>query len=597
MSRWLAIFDEKGRINPEDARKAFQVYRHFHAAALTELHSEKQCWMGIFGASAYADPSGVSVLWDGAAYDGVAPGQEASWLARHYLEMGRQGLDQLNGRWSFLLWDQKKGTLWMSRDRAGVKPLYYWRSQDRVVFASEPKLILALPFVERRVARESVFDYFVLGKVDAQQESLFEGIRQVMPAHELFIDLKKNVWEERRYFHPDPNPSRERFDPVKAKEYTSGVREVMENAVQRRLQYHAGPPATFLSGGLDSSTLACLIREKSPDKLTALTASYEEEGIAEQHWAKAVADRLDARWLQVFPTIKGLKDDLEDFIFSQDTPTFSSGTYSQYCLFRLAAAEGIPAVFDGQGADALFGGHYIYLPPLWRDLLLSGQWNTLWKEWRSFGPVWKAWAFGGVNWLKYKALPSMPQPFYHQFKRLYFPELQFLQPDLLSSNLERYRSPEKTGVLNATLSDGYFGGPLSFLLKCVDRASSWSGVETFTPYSDDARLMDYLFSIPGSYKIRGGVRKWLLRESCRDLLPETTYRRQDKMGLVTPNNAWMAQLRPIARACLEEQDDAIFNKKVLLREFDTFFNPASSLENYRVYKYLSLLIWRSVFKV
>lgn len=599
MSRWLAIFDQKGRIDPEDAIRAFRVYPCFQPSELTQIHVEKNCWMGVLGPSGAVHPSGVSLLWDGAVYNW--PGKEADpqYLIENYLEKGRKGLEKLNGRWSFLLRDSRSNTLWLARDRVGVKPLYYWKSAERLVFASEPKLILGLPFVEREIDRESLFDYFVLNQVDTQENTLFKGIRQIMPAHELFVDLNRGIWEGQNYYQLPFNSSRATFDGLKDEEYIRGVRERLETAVQRRVNYYSQAPATLLSGGLDSSTLACLIAKNSPSQITALTASYLEEGIGEQSWAEIVAKRLQARWLQVWPTIDGLRKDLEDFIFSQDTPTFSSGTYSQFSLFRLAGEEHIPFVFDGQGADALFAGHLPHLPPLWRDLFLSGQFATLLREWKSFGPVWKAWAFGATDWLKNKAVPSLTPVFQHRFKKWYYEELRFLNPEILEANRKRYFPISNSGpqTLNHTLHKGYFGGPLSFLLKALDRAASWSGVETCTPYSDDADLMEYVFNIPGSYKIRNGVRKRLLRESCKDLLPLEVTGRQDKMGLVTPNNKWMSELRPLVRDYLEDQDDSVFNKKLLLRECDRFFNPPGSLENYRVYKYLSMLIWRSVFKV
>jgi len=600
MSRWLAIFDSGGRIVPEEARKAFSVYPHYRPEGLTVLRSDPVCWMGILGPGGHSgNLSGVSVLWDGAVYNRPSPGEEASLIEKAHLAGDRNILARMNGRWSFLLHDPRSNTIWMARDRTGVKPLYYWNADGYLVFASEPKLILALPFVERGIDREAVFDYFVLNKVDVQRETLFKGIRQVLPACEIMIAPDRGNWEERRYFDLPYNPKADRFDPVTAAKHLKEIRRLLNNAVLRRLRGHTGPPATLLSGGLDSSALACLLRENSTKPPTALTASYQDPAFAEQQWAEIVAGHLGARWLQTFPAIEGLEEDLGEFIFSQDTPTFSSGTYSQFCLFRLARQEGVQVIFDGQGADALFAGHLPHLPPLWYDLFRSGQWGTLGKEWKAFGAVWKAWAFGCTDWLKNGLFPAMPGSVQHRLKRAYFPELQFLNPDLLESNRKRYRQMHGAGPysLNQTLQKGYFGGPLSFLLKCVDRASSWWGVETCTPYSDDAELMEYVFSIPGSYKIRHGTGKWLLRESLRDILPGAIYGRRDKMGLVTPNNAWMAQLRPIVRSCLEDQDDAIFNKKVFLREFDRFFAPERSLENYRVYKYLSMILWRSVFKL
>lgn len=604
MSRWLALADPKGRLRPGEGEGAFCVYPWFKPALLKVLSSDSRLWMGIAGPD--GPPDGQNALWDGAIYNLPELGyrDEQACLEAASRSGGGSALCKWSGRWSFLHFDKIAGRLWMARDRTGVKPLYYWTDGKRAVFASEPKLILSLPFVERGFDPAALFDYFVLSQADVNCNTLFKGIRQVLPGHALYYDLHSGVFQEQPYFFPPVNPEGGAFDPATARGILPDVREKLEQAVKRRLVYHPGDPATLLSGGLDSSTMAALIRQGSTRQLTALTASYREEEFGEQEWAGQMAGHLGARWLQVFPTIEGLREDLEDFIFSQDTPTFSAGTYSQYCLFRMARTEGIPVLFDGQGADAMFAGHLPHLPPLWRDLLWSGQWRTLAAEWKSFGSVWKSWSYWAKFWLKYEGIPGLPGSFQHLFKRWYFPELRYLNPDMLESQQYRYvqgdwAPPFKASprTLNNALGEGYFGGPLTFLLKCVDRASSWAGVETCTPYSDDAELMETVFQIPGAYKIRKGVQKWLLRESCAGLLPPAISERKGKMGLVTPNNAWMAQLRPLVREYLEEQDDAVFNKKLLLREFDQFFNPAGSLENFRVYKYLSLIVWRHVFRV
>ena len=598
MSRWLAIFDREGRVNAGEGSDAFRCYPHFRESGLVEVHRSPDAWLGIWGPSSFSVQPSISVLFDGALYAQSQPGFEAMWLAERHRK-ATLDLSGLNGRWSFLIYDQAAQQLLLARDRVGVKPLYYWKDEHRSVFASEPKLILGLPFVENNFDPEAVFDYFVLSRVDSQRETLFKGIRQILPAHELRVDLQEGTWEEQPYYEPSFNPGVGRFDPAEADRWQEKVREKLNQAVSRRLQYHASPPATFLSGGLDSSALAGLIRSATDDPLTALTASYREEEFAEQQWAKVVVEEVNALWLQTFPNIGGLKADLEDFIYNQDTPTFSAGTYSQYCLFRMARENGVQYIFDGQGADALFGGHQPHLPPLWSDLLRSGQWSAFARERKTFGSWRKTLAYGGTHWLKYKFIPAMPVLLQDKFKRWYFPELEYLNPDILAHNLKRYEVSGKstpTG-LNATLHDGYFKGPLSFLLKCVDRASAWTGVDTCTPYSDDAELMDLVFSIPGTFKIHKGVHKRLLRESCRDVLPRAIYDRRDKMGLVTPNNAWMAQLRPLLRMYLEEQDDALFDKKKMLRDCDQFFAPESGLENFRVYKYLSMAIWRSIFKL
>jgi asparagine synthase (glutamine-hydrolysing) len=123
----------------------------------------------------------------------------------------------------------------------------------------------------------------------------------------------------------------------------------------------------------------------------------------------------------------------------------------------------------------------------------------------------------------------------------------------------------------------------------------WFGIESRTPFADDLDLMNYAFAVPSSYKIQNGIRKHLLREAFKNDLPKPIYNRHDKMGFVTPTNQWMREMRSEIRPYFEQSQSDIFDKKLLLNDFDKFFNPATNLENYRVFRFISFAIWEKVF--
>ena len=168
-------------------------------------------------------------------------------------------------------------------------------------------------------------------------------------------------------------------------------------------------------------------------------------------------------------------------------------------------------------------------------------------------------------------------------------------------NEQKYRYKEhyseKVNSLNGMLAFEYFQTPLKQLLKCEDRCSMWHGIESRTPFADDKNLMEFVMAVPASFKIHQGIRKHLLRTAFKGILPEPIRNRQDKMGFVTPNNQWIKALRHQIRPYFEEQDGTIFNKKRLLKDFDKFFNPNTTIENYRIFKFVSFAIWRKVFGV
>jgi|GEM_PF-355281 len=513
-----------------------------------------------------------------------------------YREWGKSCLHRFNGRWAFVIYDEEKQRLWGCRDRIGVKPLYYFKRPSYFGFASELKAFLEIPFPENKINRGAVFDFLVLGKSNLLEETFFEGVFQLLPAHEFTFDLKTNEFKTQRWYQLPQTAVFEKFDPKTFEKHRDKVRELVTNAVKIRLDYTASA-ASLLSGGLDSSVLVGILGKLQKEPPTALTASYEDERYSEQKWAATVVEKTGARWLQTYPTSKGLLADLEDLFYSQDSPTVSPGTYAQFCLMRLAKENGIGFVFDGQGADGLFGGHVFYLPAFWKQLLKNGQIESFLKEVKSYGGYLTGAKHLIQNHLKYSLLPQIPASFQYLFKRRYFSELRYLNPEFLHENkhrFERYAGNPLTS-LDEMLYKSYFCGDVSFLLKCVDRSSQWHGVESCTPYSDDAPLMEYLFSIPATYKIRQGARKLLLREAFRDLLPPSVYQRTDKMGLVTPANRWMAEIKEAVYPFFEEEDGGIFNKKQLLKDYHQFFSPQSTVENYRVYKFMAYAIWQKVF--
>ena len=550
------------------------------------------------------------IVWDGALYnrsglekllrgEGVSlqTRGDAELVLQAYRLWGQDCLRIFNGRWSFLLYDGAEGIFWAARDRFGVKPFYYHRAEGTFAFASEQKALLRAPFVPQAFDAGAVFDYFVRGRVEMDEETLFAGIRQLLPAHAANGSMVDGAWAPRQYYQLGYTQRVGTYDPGAFAMHTGRVRELLLDATRQRLKRQSAAPATLLSGGLDSSVLAVAIKRMAPaSPLTALTAAYAQSEIAEQQWAEIVALTTEARWIKVYPQAEQLRKELETFIYAQDTPTFSTGTYAQHCLFRQAAREGLPVIFDGQGADALFGGHLPYLSALWSDLFRTFQWGSLVQEMKNsgLGPkgYWR-------DRLKYRWLPRWPAALQYAFQRSYFKELSFLQPELLRSQRHRLRQsgPSSGDGLNAALYEGFTQGGMNFLLKCVDRAAAWHGVDTATPYADDLPLIEYVFSIPPVYKIHHGQRKWLLREAFREMLPEAIYQRPDKKPLLTPNNEWIASMRDAIRPYFEEQDEAIFNKKRLLDQFDQFFNPASPVENYRMYKFVSLAVWRKVFNL
>lgn len=542
-------------------------------------------------------------------------GTDTEVLIEAYKAYGTKCLDLFNGMFSFVLFDVVKNQIFAARDRTGVKPFYYVKNQNTFAFASEHKALLTLPFVNTKMNHKAVFDYFIFGAIEAENEGLFSGIFELLPSHFLTIDLNvfgknksKNGFKIERYFELKPNLKYEKFNAQTFEKHKNKTYDLVQNAIKLRLRSDVSV-GSCLSGGVDSSTVVCTINEllrkaknhefeeQIGGKQKVFTSCFEDKNFDEQKWAKLVVDQTQAEWHKTFPTRKDLTKDLETMIYAQDIPMFSSSTYAQFRVMKLVKEQGVKVVLDGQGADELFGGYTPHYVGLWQELFRNLQFLELAKALKSTDKISSSVKFWTKSLLKYNGISKLSKNLQNRFNLRYFNDLQYLNKDWIYENLDRYNeyAEQRIESLSQMLHYEYFGHPLKQLLKCEDRCSMWFGIESRTPFADDLNLMQHAFSMPSTYKIHNGIRKHVLREAFKSSLPEPIYNRHDKMGFVTPTNQWMSEMRPAIRPYFEQSKSDIFNKKRLLKDFDTFFNPATSLENYRVFRFISFAVWEKVF--
>lgn len=533
-------------------------------------------------------------------------------LLNAYIEWGFDCVNQFNGMWSFVIYDRVKNIVFGSRDRTGVKPFYYTRNNEVFAFASELKALVKLPFVNKEINQKAAFDFLVFNRIERMEESFFKGIFELMPAHSFSIDLNNSDFKKWKYFSPDVNHTYENFNPGNFEIYSDEIKNLVISAIQFRLRSDV-PVGSCLSGGIDSSSVVCVIndllkkegqmsgyagstnfKKAIGDRQKVFTSSFRDSSIDESNWAKIVVDKTNAQWHQTFPEKNKLLEELQTLVYCQEIPFISTSTYAQFCVMRLAKENGIKVLLDGQGGDELFGGYRFHYFGLWRELLAHLKLSELFKE---IGFFHGAVPYFLKNFMKYNLLPQMPGFLLNSVYPVYFNEFKYLNPDFIGENKNQFNNNADVfaSSLNQMLEKEYFTGPLKNLLKYEDRNSMHFSIEARTPFADDINLSQKLFSIPSQYKIHHGVSKALLRNSMKGILPDEIRNRRDKMGFVTPNNRWISGIKDEVRHYIEEDNSGIFNKQLFLKEYDTFFNPASEKENYRVFKFISFAIWKNVF--
>jgi asparagine synthase (glutamine-hydrolysing) len=453
-----------------------------------------------------------------------------------YREWGDACVERFNGMWAFALWDGKRRRLFCSRDRFGVKPFYYRFADGRFVFASELKAFRADPGASVEPNLRAVRDYVEQGYVDHTAESFFDGIVKLPPAHSLTFD--ENGVRLRRYWKLEPQDA-PRGDAAES------VRALFLDAIRLRLRSDV-PIGTCLSGGIDSSAIACavdyLLRTEAEnakpvgERQRTFTAFFDERGFDERPYARAVVERTKASPHWVSFTGDELVENLPSIVESQDEPFGSTSIVAQWYVMREARGAGLKVMLDGQGADEILAGYHGYFGPFFADLLLRGRVGRLRRELGAYRSLHGA----GVG----ETAVALARPFVPERVRwlararargggtLLHPRLRGLAPTA-ERNGAPYRDRFRRQLHLILTARG-----LPELLRYEDRNSMAHSLEARVPFLD-YRLVELLFSLEAGELIERGRTKAVLRRALGDLLPPLVRDRVDKIGFVTPEARWL----------------------------------------------------------
>jgi len=282
---------------------------------------------------------------------------------------GADCLKKFNGMWAFVIYDKEKKIFFMSRDRFGKKPFYYYRNEDTFVFASEIKAIITHPKVAKKPNVSFLENYLKYGCREYVKETAFENIFRFDFAHyfegtieEIFGEFKlKRYWELR------PNLREEKFNEQKAKEYAKKYYELLEDAVKIRLRADV-KVGSALSGGLDSSSVVYivnkLLKEQNKGELQETFSSvYKSEGTEycdESKFIEILANKLGVKSNQIEPKEEDIPAEIEKMVWHLENPPENS-LMSSWHTYKLVSSTDVKVTLDGQGADEQLAGYLRYL--------------------------------------------------------------------------------------------------------------------------------------------------------------------------------------------------------------------------------------------
>jgi asparagine synthase (glutamine-hydrolysing) len=447
-------------------------------------------------------------------------------LLAGYREWGARCVERFNGMWAFAVWDTERRSLFASRDRLGVKPLYYRLDGGRLAFASEPWLL-----GDGRANVNAIRDYVEQGYLDQGEETFFAGVRRLPPAHSLTFDANGLRLDCYWQLEPgDPPPDAQ-----------AAVRETFLDAV--RLQLRADVPVgTCLSGGIDSSSIAVAVAHHGHEQQKTVTAYFDDAGFDERPYAQAVVDRTgaDAHWITF--TAADLVENLPAIVQAQGEPFGSTSICAGWFVMRQAKRAGLTVMLDGQGGDELFAGYRAYFGYRLSDLLHARRVGEAAAELRAFagvnGPRWAAVAL--VN-------PHVPERVRLASRARLRGSASLVSPDLralpASNGDEAFAFPDRLRRHQQLVLSRR---GLPELLRYEDRNSMAHSLEARVPLLDH-RLVELAFSLPGDELIRRGETKSVLRRALADLLPPNVRDRRDKLGFATPESRFLrAELGELA---------------------------------------------------
>jgi asparagine synthase (glutamine-hydrolysing) len=475
-------------------------------------------------------------------------------LVHGYEEHGARLPELLRGMFAFAVWDSRRGTLMLARDRYGIKPLYYAVADGQLAFASELGALVRAPGFRAAIDPEAVEAFLAFNSIPAPH-TIYSGVRKLPAGHLLEWSGGPGV-DVREYAAPLPVAAdglrRERFDSL-----ADELRERLRDSVRAHLVSDV-PVGVMLSGGVDSSALAALAATESGERISTFSIGFEEQGFDETSRARMVAERYgtDHHELIVRPNAVELLPKLAETF---DEPFADSSALPTWLVSELAASH-VKVAMSGEGGDELFGGYYTYVADLLAPRVgrLAALARPLIERLPSSSRRAAAFDYKAKRFARAATLPPLER--HHGWKEIFDAETRASLiregsdpsrrgTDPLAIYRARYAETEGAPEL-ARLQDVDLNVYLpSDLLVKTDRTSMAHSLEARVPFLDTA-VADLALALPTRQKVLGFSKKRLLREALEPLLPrEVTHGR--KQGFSIPAAAWLrGDLEPFAREVL-----------------------------------------------
>lgn len=479
-----------------------------------------------------------------------------------YEEYGLGVLDKLRGMFSFALYDRKEKTILLVRDRIGIKPLYYYHKDNRLIFASEIKAILEDKTVERKLAHQALYDYIGFEFVPAPA-TMFQDIYKIPAGH--YLLCREGQIEIKRYWDLDFAP---KGTALSYDDSVERLRELLDYAVKSHLISDV-PLGVFLSGGLDSSAIVAMMRRHISGPLKTFTIGYQDKSFSELDYAAQVAQYFDTQH-QVLMLDDIKPEYVEKTLWHLDEPMTDLSTVPLYLLCK-QAREHVTVCLSGEGADESFAGYdrfkasrlnlfFRVLPAPVRKHIVGRLIASLPDQPQKKGAVnmLKRFVEGAnlppegehLRWQYFSSEEQNRCLFNDHFKdRTVFDPFRIVRDYSARCNARDRINREIYLDMRYMMTD-------SVLMK-VDKMSMASSLEVRVPLLDHV-FVEFLASLPGDWKLKGMRTKYIFRSALEGLLPDNIVNR-GKQGYSLP-------VKHLLRGEMKSYMVGLLNESPIIRE-------------------------------
>jgi asparagine synthase (glutamine-hydrolysing) len=518
---------------------------------------------------------------------------------------------RFRGMFAFAIWDARARTLFCARDRLGIKPFYYVWRDGWFGFASEIKALFEHPRVSPALNESALGEHLAFGYT-SDEGTLFAGVRKLMPGHHLLLRLDGERTEPKiaRYWDIVAQPSgcglvAQPSGCVRDEDWIAECRQRVEETVRMRLMSDV-PLGMFLSGGVDSSVIAALMKRMVPGPVVTFSVGYRESEYSELDYARRVARWIGSEHREVVLGRDEFFNALPRLIWHEDEPITWPSSVSLYFVSRLAS-EHVKVVLTGEGSDELFAGYSRYR---------FHGWNSRWA--RRYGVLPAALRRRIRQWIAGSSLlgagarrklghtflgcgDSLESLYLDNFYCAFSPAAQqelltATQPEgCATANFRRYFDAGDRSPLERLLYADQKTYLVELLMK-QDRMSMATSIESRVPLLDHP-LVEFAARLPGEMKLRGTTGKYIFKKAAEGLVPrEILYRR--KMGFPTPLRSWLRDAAATPLFDLLRAPDGLLGAYVDRRALENLIHRhRSGAEDAtdRIWRLLNLQLWGEIF--